>query len=134
IVAESSDERALTRGMTGLAVRIARGLNKLWRRVGRVFSDRYHARILTTPRAVRTALIYVVQNARKHGAWRALVPDAYSSGPVFDGWKNVAGGRGGTGRSENLADSSRRLLARARTWLLSIGWRRHGLIDPREVP
>ena len=115
--------------MTGLAVRIARGLNGLWKRAGRVFSDRYHARILTTPRAVRTALIYVVQNARKHGAWRALVPDVYSSGPGFDGWKD------GTKRAnENVAQSSLRLLARARTWLLSIGWRRHGLIDPREAP
>ena len=59
LVAESSDERALSRGMTGLAVRIARGLNRLWRRVGEVFPDRYHARILATPRAVRVALLYV---------------------------------------------------------------------------
>ena len=125
VVAESSDERALARGMMGLSTRISRGLNKLWRRAGNVFPDRYHARILQTPRAVRTALIYVLQNARKHGAWRALVPDAYSSGPWFEGWK---------GGNQKGAESSPRILQRARTWLLSIGWRRHGLIDLLEAP
>jgi hypothetical protein len=111
--------------MIGLSVRIAKGLNNLWGRSGRVFADRFHARILETPRAVRTALVYVLQNARKHGVWRASAPDVYSSARCFDGW------RGGL---ENRADSRQRLLERARTWLLSIGWRRHGLIDPLELP
>ena len=122
---EAQNERALTRGMTGLVVRITRGLNRLLRRVGPVFSDRFHARILRTPREVRNALLHVLQNARKHGSWQARVPDPYSSGPRFDGWKEGA---------RKVADSSARLLARARTWLLSVGWRRHGLLDPREVP
>ena len=121
-VAESRDERSLTRGMIGLTVRIARALNKLWRRVGSIFSDRFHARILRTPREVRNALVYVLQNARKHGAWRALFPDVYSSGASFEGWKT------------NPAVSSGRLLARARTWLLTVGWKKRGLIDPREAP
>jgi REP element-mobilizing transposase RayT len=125
LVAEASDQSALTRAMIGLATRIARGLNRLWRRAGRIFDDRYHARILTSPRAVRIALIYVLQNARKHGAWRAVAPDVYSSAPWFDGWK---------GPQAKVADSCPRLLERARTWLLSIGWRRHGLIDPLEAP
>jgi hypothetical protein len=125
VLVEASDERALTRGMTGLAVRIARGINKLFRRVGAVFSDRFHARILTTPREVRNALVYVLQNARKHGAWRARRPDAYSSGACFDGWKEEL---------RNPAESSARFLARACTWLLSSGWRRHGLIGPTELP
>ena len=122
---EARDGRALTRGMTGLAVRIARGLNRLWRRAACVFSDRFHARHLRSPREVRNALVYVLQNARKHGSWRARFPDAYSSGPSFDGWKEVG---------RKVAESSARVLARAQTWLLWIGWRRHGLIDSREVP
>ena len=134
LVAESSDQRALGRGMIGLAVRIARGLNKLWRRTGQVFADRYHARILTTPRAVRNALIYVVQDARKHGAWRALVPDVYSSGPSFGGRRNGTGACDSRATRANLAQSRTPWLVRARTWLLMMGWRRHGLIDPREVP
>jgi hypothetical protein len=69
-------------------------------------------------------LIYVLNNARKHGAWRARVPDVYSSASCFDGWKE----------GSKAADSCSRILARARTWLLSIGWRRHGLIDLLELP
>ena len=131
MLVESEDERALSRGMNGLAVRVVRGLNRLWKRVGRVFADRYHARSLTTPRAVRTALVYVIQNARKHGAWIARRPDDYSSGPGFDGWR---GGRLVPERACRDAESVSTWLVRARTWLLSIGWKRHGLIDPREVP
>jgi REP element-mobilizing transposase RayT len=124
-IVETNDERTLSRSMNGLATRIARRLNRLWKRVGQVFDDRYHARILTSPRAVRCALIYVLQNARKHGAWRAFAPDAFSSAPWFGGWK---------GGVEKAAESRPRLLERARTWLLSIGWKRHGLIDPLELP
>ena len=123
-VAESSDECALTRGMIGLVVRLARGLNRLWKRSGQVFPDRYHARALTTPRAVRLALVYVLQNGKKHDAWRAPRPDVYSSGPTFGGWREP----------EKVAQSSLRLLPRARTWLLTVGWRRHGLIDLVERP
>jgi REP element-mobilizing transposase RayT len=82
---EAHDERALSGGVNGLAVRIARAINRLWRRSGQLFADRFHARILETPRAVRTALVYVLQNARKHGAWRANAPDVFSSAPWFDG-------------------------------------------------
>src|SRR5262245_30906913 len=124
LIVEAADEHALSRWMKGLAVRIARALNRLWRRMGTVFPDRYHARALTSPRAVRIALVYVLGNARKHGAWSGPRPDVYSSGPSFDGWT----------RSELCADSVPRLLARARTWLLDVGWRRHGLLDPREQP
>src|SRR5262245_8945880 len=84
-----------------------------------------HALQLTTPRAVRNALVYTLQNARKHGAWRAFAPDVFSSAAFFDGW-NCPVRKGAHPRPG--------LLERARTWLLSVGWRRHGLIDPFEVP
>lgn len=104
--------------------RIARRLNGLWRRVGSLFADRYHARILRTPSEVRRALVYLLQNGRKHGAWVARVADEYSSGPTFDGWR----------RRDRAAESSSRRLSRARTWLLSVGWRRLGLIGLLELP
>ena len=122
LLVESREARCLSRGMNGLAVRLARGLNARWKRLGSVFADRYHARILRTPREVRVALVYVLQNARKHGAWRAKDPDVYSSGSEFPGWRHGPGG------------SRPRLLPRARTWLLSVGWLRHGRIDPLEMP
>src|SRR5580765_4633583 len=67
LVCEAADERALARGMKGLCVRIARALNRLWSRVGSVFSDRYHAHVLKTPCEVRRALNYVLHNAARHG-------------------------------------------------------------------
>src|SRR5262245_45793144 len=122
LIVEATSERALSSAMNGLASRIARALNKLWRRSGKV-SDRYHARGLETPREVRNALSYALLNARKHGAWLAPGSDPHSSGPSFDGWKSNEG-----------AVSTQRRLPRPRTWLLSRGWQRHGLLDPRESP
>ena len=124
LIVEAQDERALARGMIGLSVRIVRGLNKLWKRSGSIFEDRYHARILTTPFAVRTALVYVINNARKHGAWIAKSPDVYSSGPAFDGWR----------ATQDPAESRPRFLPSPRTWLLSVGWKRHGLLGVLETP
>jgi len=86
LIAEAEDARALSRGMQGLLVRMARALNALWNRRGSVFSDRFHARALRTPREVRAALVYVIQNARRHGV-RACAIDPFSSGAWFDGWK-----------------------------------------------
>ena len=57
---EASDERSLSHALNGLATRIARALDKMWQRAGRVFAERYHALQLTSPRAVRNVLIYVL--------------------------------------------------------------------------
>ena len=121
LIVEADDRRALSRGMKGIAVRVARAFNRLWRRRGRVFRDRFHARALRTPREVRSALVYVLQNARHHGL-RLLTVDAYSSGPWFDGWR----------QGTILATGPP--CAPARTWLLSRGWKRHGLIGIEECP
>jgi putative transposase len=59
VIVESEARRTLSRAMQGFAIRLARGLNKLWGRKGKVFSDRYYDRILSTPREVRSALGYV---------------------------------------------------------------------------
>jgi REP element-mobilizing transposase RayT len=120
LVCEADDERALARGMKGLCVRIARALNRLWNRVGSVFSDRYHAHVLKTPREVRNALDYVLHNAARHGS-RLGGPDPCSSAAWFDGW------RYGLGLARVASASP---LPRALTWLLRVGWRRHGHIDP----
>ena len=65
-IVEAEDRTALSRGMQGLLIRIARALNKHWRRKGRVFGDRHHDRALKTPREVRHVLRYVFGNAHKH--------------------------------------------------------------------
>ena len=55
MLVEAEDGRALARGMQGLLVRVAKALNKLWRRVGSVFADRFHSRLLKTPSEVKNA-------------------------------------------------------------------------------
>ncbi len=58
-----------------------------------------------------------------------MVLDGASSGLWFDGWK----GRGPPPGRYADADRAPEVAA-ARTWLLSKGWRRIGLVDPAEVP
>jgi REP element-mobilizing transposase RayT len=124
---EADDRTALGRGMKSIAARVARAVNRVLGRRGRVLRDRYHLRVLETPREVRRALIYVINNARKHlGARAPRVGrvDPASSGPWFHGWRE-----GIVALARSPAP-----VARARTWLLRVGWQRHGLLDPSEVP
>ena len=131
LIAEAADRTALRRGLQGLAIRIARALNKLWARRGKVFADRYHDRILTSPREVRNALVYVLGNGKHHAATGRMVRvaqaiDAYSSAPWFDGFREPITVRG--------TDTIEPPLAAARSWLLRHGWRRHGLLSIHELP
>jgi REP element-mobilizing transposase RayT len=78
LIAEAESNPSLSRGMQGLAIRLAKALNRLMQRRGTVFADRYHAHILRTPAEVRNALSYVLNNDRKH--WDSKHPiDPYSS-------------------------------------------------------
>jgi len=82
-IVEAPDQLALTRAMKGLEVRMARALNRVMRRRGQVFADRYHAHLLRTPREARNACDYVLSNWRVHAEREGrLVPrgaDPYSS-------------------------------------------------------
>ena len=130
LVAEADSELALTRGMQGLSIRVARAINRALSRHGKVFADRFHARDLTTPTEVRNALVYVLQNAKHHAKdrgqnWPRRRVDPFSSAAWFTGWaSDVEAGR--------LPGPSP--AAPARTWLLRTGWRRLGLISPSEIP
>jgi len=126
LIVEASDKRALTRGMQGLLIRIARGLNRLWQREGPLWADRYHAHVLKTPREVRNALAYVLQNFWKHARARKGHMDVRSSGWWFDGWKERTTFRG----LERVLTP----VMKARSWLLNLGWRKHRLISIYEVP
>jgi putative transposase len=74
---EADEPTGFERGVRGLAIRVAKAVNCALGRVGRVWGDRYHARMLRTPREVRNALVYVLSNWLKHvrgaGARRAIV-------------------------------------------------------------
>ena len=98
-----------------------------WRR-GKVFADRYHVQVLDSPRQVRNALCYVLQNSRHHGRQfsRHEPTDPLSSGWYFDGWRH--------GPAPITPTREEKVVAPARSWLLRKGWRRHGLIGLEEVP
>ena len=130
LIVEASDEGSLGRGMMSVGGRLARAVNRVFGRSGPVLADRYHVRALKTPREVRNALAYVLLNVRKHLASSRLlisraaqIPDCASSGRWFDGW-----------RRSPVLDSTRPSVARPRSWILAVGWKRHGLIDPCECP
>ena len=72
LIVEAMDRRALSRGIQGLAIRMAKGLNRVTDKRGKVFADRFHARILRTPTETRHAVQYVLFNRAHHAqAWRA---------------------------------------------------------------
>jgi len=130
-IVEAAHRDALGRGMKSLAARFARAVNRAFQRKGAVLADRYHLRVLRSPRQVRNALAYVLLNARRHLAksrdratLREASLDPAASGRWFDGW---------SGRHIEPRDPPRPV-ATAHTWLLRAGWRRHGLISPSEVP
>ena len=95
-VVEAADKVALSRGMQGLAVRIARAVNLAVDRRGRLFADHYFARELKTPAEVRRAVRSVLDNRMLHGGLQPRTDACASATP----------------------------LVRPLTWLLSVGWLR----------
>jgi len=116
LILEVESRYALTRGMRSLGNRLAKGLNRMMGRSGRVLADRYHVAVLKTPQQVRNAIHYVLSNTRKHMVERgervaAVIADRFAAGPA----EHVP-------RTMRLAPSP--LLLEPRTWLLQHGWRR----------
>lgn len=56
LIVEATDQVALSRSLQGLAVRIARGVNRALDRSGKLFADRFLLRTLETPEDVKSAL------------------------------------------------------------------------------
>src|SRR6185369_2492341 len=85
LVVESDASGGLSRGVQGLAIRMAKAINRALERRGRVWGDRYHVRALATPREVRNALVYVLNNWMKHLP-QVRGFDPRSSAAWFSGW------------------------------------------------
>jgi putative transposase len=130
-VCEARSKTGLSRGVQGFKHRVTRGLNRLCGgRKGTVWADRYHLEVLRSPKQVRAALSYVLNNARRHGIAPARNPrwlDPFSSARYFEGWAMAPP----TADRRATPDAP---VAEAESWLLTVGWRRHGLIRPDEVP
>ena len=142
LIIEATDRIRLARGVQAFEISAAQRINRAisahanTRRTGRVFADRYHVTILTSPRQVRHALAYVLNNWRRHGEDQRRIArrwhmDPFSSGAYFDGWKE----REAELFIPPLPEGYQPMVVWfARSWLLTTGWRRHGLISVAEVP
>jgi REP-associated tyrosine transposase len=97
LIVEAHDEVALSRGMQGLSIRMARAAHRLC------------GELLLLPRAAGEGRVGV------HGEGGDY--DLASSAPWFDGWTKPPGPVAGSP-----------VVAAARTWVVRVGWRRHGLL------
>ena len=134
LLVEADDKLALSRGMQGLAARLALQMNRALHRKGPFWADRFHARDLLTTGQVRRALVYVLANHRKHE--RSLRPgvDPFSSGIWFRDWHESPPLPLSARFSRQVVPLDQCPTAEARTWLLASGWKRHGLISLAETP
>ncbi len=142
MIVEAASKEALSSHMKGLLISAAKNINAAvtaergTRRRGRVVSDRYHAKVLRTPREVRNAIAYVLNNWRKHQEDHGKLSstwliDPFSSASNFGGWKEL--------EDKPFLFSTREtykplMTCFPTTWLLRTGWERRGLIGAREVP
>jgi putative transposase len=134
MIVEAGHKTALSRGMQSFQISAAKHLNaaisvkRVERRRGRVFTDRYHSEIITSPTQARNALAYVLNNWRKHredraDATRSWNVDAFSTGILFTGWRE---------REDAIFMWKPRetykplVVYLPKTWLLRDGWRERG--------
>ena len=135
LIVEAGLRDVLTKGMQALAIIAARAINRACGRKGKVFAYRYHATPITSRRQMRNTLAYVLNNWRRHDEDRRnvrtarAVVDPYSTGIWFGGW---------AGMEDQFFPIPPSFIplpaANATCWLLTTGWKAHGLIGVRERP
>jgi hypothetical protein len=137
LVVEAGNRRALARGLQGLSIRVARAVNRVLGRHGRLFGDRYQSRVLSSPEDVKSTLAYLLLAVRGAGARsNAPVLDRCSSAEWFDGFASPrapasarptrTGGSGGVAKEAPVVP--------AKSWLLTVGFKRAGLIAASDAP
>lgn len=134
LLVEATNRVALSRGMQSLLIRTQRAICGS---LGNLFTHRYHATQITTARQARNALAYVLNNWRRHrldwdrnGRLSAKL-DEFSSAIAFPGWRR-SDGRAATFLCPAGYDPLP--VASPQTWLLRVGWKELGLIDPFHTP
>ncbi|MBN1612200.1 MAG: transposase [Polyangiaceae bacterium] len=139
LLVESPSTQSLTRGVQGLAIRLARSINRTFCRSGTVFRDRYCSRVMTGSRDARDTLRYVLNNARRHVRCarrnQTRWTDPCSSAPWFRKWSIPR-------HAPAFVPDQRYFFLTAlgsaavppRTPLLASGWSRAGPIDLLHIP
>jgi REP element-mobilizing transposase RayT len=142
LIVEAVNRLALAKGMQAFLISAAKQINRVYlertgkKRRGSVFTDRYHARIMRTPREVRNCIAYVLNNWRHHGEHRKVFAaswnvDPFSSAISFTGWKELEDVEvmwRGPEKYQPL------IVWKPTSFLLSTLWIKHGLIRFREMP
>jgi len=142
MLVEAEPKAALARGMQGFLISAARHINRALgdgaqRRRGKVFADRYHVEVITSPTRARHVIAYILSNWRKHREDREGLPstwlvDPFSTGILFPDWKEL---QDEAWMWPIRATYDPLVVFRPRTWLLREGWKRAGgPISARDVP
>ena len=142
MIVEAESRLSLAKGMQAFLVSAAKQINRVYRertgdkRRGSVFADRYHARIMRSPREVRNCIAYVLNNWRHHGEDKKAIArrwkvDPYSSAIGFVGWKERADE---PFRWRGPASYQQLIVWEPRSFLLTTLWKQHGMIRWHEVP
>jgi REP element-mobilizing transposase RayT len=141
LLVEAEDKAALARGMQGFQISAAKHINRALgdgqrRRRGKVFVDRYHLEVITSPTRAHHAISYVLSNWRKHREDREGLPstwlvDPFSSAISFPGWRELED-KAWMWPIRPTYDPL--VVWQPRTWLLREGWKKAGTISCREVP
>ena len=98
LIVEANDRRALSNAMRALLIRVARGLNRVMQRTGKVLADRFHLHVLRSACEALNAVRYALNNLASHAARRGESVGSAFADPY--GWA---------------------YLAKPRTWLLRVG-------------
>ncbi|MBY0471700.1 hypothetical protein K2X30_11085 [bacterium] len=109
-----------------LGISFSKRLNAFLKRSGAVFADRYHLRVLRTPRETRNAIHYVLANFGKHTGTNVIRMDPFSSAFQFQGWRKLRAGplvfETTAWSEQGLEVWLREILSSPKTWLLRTGW------------
>ena len=133
LIVEGQDRHDVSNQMRKLFSRIALAVNGVAKRRGSLFRDRHHRRELTSPRATRSALVYVLFNERKH-SFQNGGPISEATLTELDDKSSVAWLTGWAANARPPPETLARLRARyveapvstPLTWLASTGWRKQG--------
>ena len=142
LIVEAEHKAALARGMQGFTISAARHVNialgdRGQPRRGKVFADRYHVVVITTPTQARHTLRYVLSNWRRHkedreGLASTWLVDPFSSAISFPDWAELDGQPWMWPIRETYDPL---MVRRPQSWLLQEGWKLGGgPISAREVP
>jgi REP element-mobilizing transposase RayT len=144
VICEADNHVALWHGMLAFQISAAQHLNRALskrtgtKRRGKVFADRYHPKLVTSPRQARHTLNYVLNNWRRHQqdyrrpeqqGWDI---DYMSSAISFAGWKELE--RPGACFQYNVDREQRLCVSPPQSWLLNVGWRLAGPISMYSIP